>query len=145
MEDRKPPFFVRCLGGIVAGIVRFKTCIHIILLALDIDTAVNIKMPDYSQAKIYKLTSTKTSICYIGSTTLTLKKRLSTHRSNYKQYKKGKALYKTSFEIIKKDPYAIRIKLLESYPCKNKFELQNREKSQIKKHPKCINHNLKNE
>ena len=102
-------------------------------------------MPDYSQAKIYKLTSTKTSICYIGSTTLTLKKRLSTHRSNYKQYKKGKALYKTSFEIIKKDPYAIRIKLLESYPCKNKFELQNREKSQIKKHPKCINHNLKNE
>ena len=48
-------------------------------------------MPDYSQSKIYKLTSSKTSACYIGSTTLRLKKRLTTHRSNYRQYKKGKA------------------------------------------------------
>ena len=100
-------------------------------------------MPDYSQSKIYKLTSSKTSACYIGSTTLRLKKRLTTHRSNYRQYKKGKAQYKTSFDIVKKGPDAIKITLLESCPCKNKQELKRREQIHIRKHSKCVNKNLK--
>ena len=99
-------------------------------------------MPDYTKAKIYKLTSTKDDREYIGSTTLTLKKRLSCHRANYNSWKKGKAEYKTSFDIIKKDPYAIKLTLLEEVPCQNHSELKVRERALISKCPKCLNHNL---
>ena len=100
-------------------------------------------MPDYTKSKIYKLTSSKTSACYIGSTTLRLKKRLTCHRSNYRQYQKGKQQYKTSFEVIKKDPHAIKITLLEACPCKNKEQLKRRERIHIRKHRGCVNKNLK--
>ena len=100
-------------------------------------------MPNYTNAKIYKLTSTKDKREYIGSTTLTLQKRLTTHRSNYKMWKKGKAEYKTSFEIIKKDPYAIKLALLKTVPCKSHSELKAHERALINKCPKCLNHNLK--
>ena len=100
-------------------------------------------MPNYNNAKIYKLTSTKSGRVYIGSTTLTLKKRLTCHRANYVQYKKGKQPYKTSFEVIKKDPSAIRITLLENCPCKNQSQVTNRERAHIKKWKSCVNKNLK--
>ena len=43
-------------------------------------------MPDYSQAKIYKITNTDGSKVYYGSTLMRLSQRLSQHRSQYKNY-----------------------------------------------------------
>ena len=104
-------------------------------------------MPDYAKAKIYKLTSTKDKRAYIGSTTLTLKKRLSCHRANYNSWKKDKDgpqnQYKSSFDIIKKDPYAIKLTLLEEVPCKNRKELRARERTLIAQCKNCVNSNLK--
>lgn len=54
---------------------------------------------------IYKLTDRKTDNMYIGRTSLPLKKRCSLHVSNYKRFKKGKASYCSSFEILKNDDW----------------------------------------
>jgi predicted GIY-YIG superfamily endonuclease len=40
-------------------------------------------MPDYSNAKIYKLVSDKTAMIYIGSTTKKLHERLSGHNTDF--------------------------------------------------------------
>ena len=74
----------------------------------------------YLQGKIYKLSvDGYHEGDYIGSTTQTLTQRLSGHKSNYKQFKKGMQYYTSSFELCK---YAelnntiVRIELLEYYP-----------------------------
>ena len=40
-------------------------------------------------------------ICYLGSTTKTLEKRLRGHENNFRQWKAGKFPYVTSFELLK--------------------------------------------
>ena len=100
-------------------------------------------MSDYSKAKIYKIEP----ICdheedeiYIGSTTKsTLAQRMTTHRSNYKQWKKGKYNHTTSFNLFEKyDIENCRIYLIESYPCETRDELRAREGHFIKT-LKCVN------
>ena len=51
--------------------------------------------------RIYKITSSETDDVYVGSTTKTLRERLSQHKSNYKQYIKNKYRYVKSFDILK--------------------------------------------
>jgi hypothetical protein len=57
---------------------------------------------------VYILESDSTNLKYIGSTTKGLMKRLRKHKSDYKQYLKGKEKYRTSFEIIKYGDYTIK-------------------------------------
>ena len=45
-------------------------------------------MSDYSQGKIYMLTSEQTPEIYIGSTKETLEERLKGHKDNYKSHLK---------------------------------------------------------
>ena len=85
----------------------------------------------YLQGKIYKLSvEGYHEGNYIGSTTKSLNERLSKHKSHYKQFKKRMQYYISSFELYK---YAelnnatVRIELLEIYPCRDKFELEQRE------------------
>ena len=72
-------------------------------------------MPDYSNGKIYKIYSTKNpNMIYIGSTTQTLKQRLSQH------------ITEDCCEIIF-DKYGVEtcvIELLQDYPCNTKQELE---------------------
>jgi hypothetical protein len=59
---------------------------------------------------IYKMMSLNTDKCYIGSTTQNLKKRLSSHKKDYKRYCEGKHGYVTSFEICKAgDPFIVEV------------------------------------
>jgi hypothetical protein len=82
-------------------------------------------MSDYSQGKIYTIRSYKCNDVYIGSTTQSLCKRLSQHKSHLKSFLKGKGSYISSFGVIcYEDAY---IELLESYPCNTKEELNARE------------------
>ena len=94
-------------------------------------------MPDYNNGKIYCIRSHKTDQIYIGSTTQTLCRRLSYHRTDYKRYKNGKYnKYATSFEIIKLgDAY---IELLEICPCSCRQELHKIEGGYVRK-MKCVN------
>jgi hypothetical protein len=69
-------------------------------------------MSDYSNGKIYQIRCNITGEIYIGSTTTSLSKRLSVHKS------KSSCISK---EIIEKGDYDIS--LLELYPCNNRIEL----------------------
>ena len=94
---------------------------------------------DYNNGKIYTIRSYQTDDIYIGSTTQTLTKRLSTHKSNFKRWKKGTQHYVTSYDIIKYDD--VYIELLELWPCSNKMELCRREGELIRSMD-CLNKNV---
>ena len=93
-------------------------------------------MPDYSNGKIYKITSEKGS--YVGSTTTTLSKRLSEHLSKMKRALKGKCHYFSSFEVIHDAKEKIEIVLIEAFPCGSKMELEARE-AEVIKSIDCVN------
>lgn len=103
-------------------------------------------MVNYGKGKVYKIEP----ICehdagkiYIGSTTKDyLSQRMDTHRSNYKQFLKGKAKRVMSFKLFNK--YGIencRIILLESVSANNKDELSSRE-AYYMQNLKCVNKNI---
>jgi len=77
-------------------------------------------MENYSNAKIYKIISKNTKKIYIGSTSKTLKHRLSTHIKDFKRNH-----YCSSRELILLGDY--EIVLIELYSCKNNLELRMRE------------------
>jgi len=93
-------------------------------------------MPDYSQAKIYKITNTDGSKVYYGSTLMRLSQRLSQHRSQYKNYLENKHNYITSFEVIKEPIYFIV--LVEMVNCTSREELFKRERFFIESNL-CVN------
>ena len=87
---------------------------------------------DYKNGKIYVIRSHQTDQVYIGSTTQSLAKRFSCHKSNYKINK----LDISSFEILKYDD--AYIELIEEYPCDNKMML-NRREGEIIRQNNCVN------
>jgi len=93
-------------------------------------------MEKYQNSKIYKLVSDKLDLVYYGSTTRTLKQRLTCHKSNYKRYLKGKTNYGTSFELLELGD--ARIILVEDFPCERKEDLLARERFYIENN-ECIN------
>ena len=83
-------------------------------------------MPDYQNGKIYKIISTHTDKCYVGSTSLKyLSTRLAGHRSNFKTGNKNI----TSKYILELGDY--EIVLLELFPCNSKDELHSRERHYV--------------
>jgi len=93
-------------------------------------------MPDYSKAKIYKLTSPNTDKVYYGSTVKTLKQRLSQHVS---EAKKKLRHHCTSKAIV--DAGECTIELVEECPCENIEELRARERWWIENIP-CVNQQI---
>jgi hypothetical protein len=88
-------------------------------------------MPDFQQGKIYKIVSG--NLVYIGSTTQTLKARLTGHIGDYKR--RGQKTC-TSYLLIESGQY--EISLIESYPCQSKTELSTRERFWIET-TTCVN------
>ena len=95
---------------------------------------------EYQDAKIYKLFAIGIEdVCYIGSTTTSLSKRLCSHISAAKtpgantQCRSNK-LFEEGNEVI--------IILLEECPCSTKEELHARERYWIGRFPDAINHNI---
>ena len=93
-------------------------------------------MPDYTQAKIYKITNADGSKIYYGSTKMRLSQRLSQHRQHYNEYLQQKRNYITSFEVIKEPIFYIV--LVESVNCNSREELFKRERHYIENFP-CVN------
>ena len=88
-------------------------------------------MSDYSKGKIYKIYSKTLDNCYYGSTIMTLKKRLTVHKSNFKTGR-----YCKSQDVLKYNDYEII--LVELFPCKSRNELLDRE-GYYQRNFKCIN------
>lgn len=93
-------------------------------------------MPNYQDAKIYKLESV--AGVYIGSTTYNLSHRLSVHKAIYKRYKNGAINSCPSSSIVLEAP-DIKISLIELFPCSTKQELRDRECFHIMAFPECVN------
>ena len=106
----------------------------------------NLNLPHhnkYHNGKIYKITDTAYTVCYIGSTVQPLCNRMAEHRKDYKRFKTGATtVVCASFKIL--DEYGIencKIELIEAYPCENKEELRKREGYWIKTED-CVNKNV---
>jgi hypothetical protein len=87
--------------------------------------------------RIYKITSPQTDTVYIGSTTQTLQKRLSKHKSDYKQYQNGKVNYISSYEILKYGD--AKIELIDENKYETMTELQYKEREYIELHKNAVN------
>jgi len=85
-------------------------------------------MPNYQNAKIYKLICSETNRVYIGSTTQKLHRRKSKHKASDNDC--------TSKEFINPEIY-----LIENYPCNNKLELHSKEREYIE-NTDCVNKQL---
>ncbi len=89
-------------------------------------------MPDYSKGKIYKIVSEHTDLCYIGSTTNSLKHRFTNHKAKFNKPECDI----TSKEILKFSD--AKIELVEDYPCTNNDKLKLRERYYIE-NTNCCN------
>lgn len=84
--------------------------------------------------KIYKIVCNKTGLCYYGSTTQTLTKRLGDHKSAYRHFLRGKTEMTTSsFKILENKNYDIYLLELVSVDC-----MKQRERYYIENNP-CVN------
>jgi hypothetical protein len=85
-------------------------------------------MPNYQNAKIYKLWSPEGDDIYIGSTTILLSARKAKHK--FGDGSVSKILFEKYTDV--------RIELLECCPCDNKEELAKKEGEYIRNN-KCVN------
>ena len=97
-------------------------------------------MPDYSKGKIYKIVCHKTGLTYVGSTTKSLSRRLSSHKCDFKRFQNMKRRHLTSFKVL--DAGCFDIELIEEFPCPSRTELQAREAYHIKSLD-CVNKMMK--
>lgn len=98
-------------------------------------------MPDYSQGKIYKITSKEGNISYVGSTTyFYLSQRWGQHRILYKKWMEGKHNFCTSYYVLGFPDS--EIELLEEFPCKNIAELNRQEGVWQRRTPNCVNRTM---
>ena len=93
--------------------------------------------PDYKLGKIYRITNPNNTKYYIGSTILTLEKRLEQHKRAKASFDKGNKSAKklASFELLGE---GCNIELLKNYPCKNRTALQKEEGELIRNHKEGI-------
>ena len=93
-------------------------------------------MPDYKNGRIYTVRCrTNNSLIYIGSTTILLSSRFSTHKSD-----KCCSLYKYIQDNFDGDWSNWYIELYEEYPCDNREQL-NRREGEIQREMATINKN----
>jgi hypothetical protein len=85
------------------------------------------------EGKIYRIVSGND--VYIGSTTLSLEKRLDSHHKSYKAFKKGTGRRLTSFPLLHDGR-------IEAFECETFKELIDREKEHIKAN-ECVNKTFK--
>jgi len=90
-------------------------------------------MPDYKQAKIYKIVCNITGKTYYGSTTASLTTRLRHHRGSYNS-SSGRNC--ATSQIICGGDY--NIELVELFPCENRTELLIKEREYIENN-ECVN------
>lgn len=88
-----------------------------------------------SIAHIYKITAPDTDRIYIGSTTQTIERRFTSHKSKYKQYLNGKYHFISSFGLMDKN--GVTIELIQTIENITKTELMQTERSYIDLYRHC--------
>ncbi len=91
-------------------------------------------MPDYQNAKIYKLVNDTLGLTYYGSTTKKLSVRKGQHK--YQSTRKN-----TTSKLLFQGEGKVDIVLVEKFPCNDKEELNMRERFYIENN-ECVNKNV---
>jgi len=86
-------------------------------------------MPNYQNAKIYRIVCNQTGKQYIGSTTISLAARLSQHRNVFNAHESCTHKTCTSRDVLENNDYSII--LVEDFPCLRKEQLLQRERFYI--------------
>jgi hypothetical protein len=97
----------------------------------------------YQQGKIYKITDNACTKCYIGSTTVSLYRRMAEHRKDYLRWKDSTNKRVCSISTIF-DEFGLencKIELIEHFPCENREQLRKQEGHHIRD-TDCINRNV---
>lgn len=83
----------------------------------------------YQNGKIYKIWDNGYNVCYIGSTTEELSKRMARPKEAYKSWVRGTIKGgPSSFQLFDEFGFeSCKIELLENYPCNSREELMARE------------------
>ena len=90
---------------------------------------------NYQNGKVYKITGG--GLTYIGSSTVSLSRRLAKHRDDLKNYNNAKREWKTtSFQVLEFPD--CKITLIEDVPCERKEQLLQRERFYIET-MECVN------
>ncbi len=94
----------------------------------------------YENGKIYKVVDNINGNIYIGSTCLTLEKRLINHKAKFNQFLRSKknCSWCQAYRILMNNDF--KIYTIENYPCNSKRELEKREDFYIITN-ECINLN----
>jgi len=88
---------------------------------------------------IYRLLDTTTGICYVGSTSMPLKYRISVHKCLYNKWILDDTQpYLYAFEVFKNN--TVEASILEEVV--NEIDRNNRERYHIEHTDNCINHNI---
>ena len=96
-------------------------------------------MNRYEKGQIYKIVDAGFNMCYIGSTTEPLSKRMERHRNYYKKYlETGKVDTRVRLIFDKYGVENCKIILITDYPCNNKKELLRKEGEYIQS-MECVN------
>ena len=95
-------------------------------------------MPNFANAKIYKLINSIDDQIYVGSTCITLNQRFACHRADSKT-QPDRRIY-NHFNNI--GWLNVRIILIESFQCNNKFELLQRERYYVEQLKPQLNYNI---
>ena len=90
-------------------------------------------MPDYQNAKIYKLVNDTLGLTYYGSTVQSLSVRKACHKSS-----SNKVYGKCSSRLLFDGKSDVDIVLVEKYPCNDREELHKRERFYIENND-CVN------
>jgi len=93
----------------------------------------------YATAKIYKVVDNSYTMCYYGSTTQQLSRRMAKHRLHYRLFGDGKFSRISVFDIF--DAHGAdncKIELVEECPCETKEQLNRREGAYIRDN-ECVN------
>ena len=95
-------------------------------------------MPNYRRSSIYVIRAPNVEEYYIGSTTQKPSDRFKCHMRHYDHHvNRGKFHWLSSYQILR-HPGAY-VEVLERFPCRNRRELEQRERELISAHPLCCN------
>ena len=96
----------------------------------------------YASGKIYKVVDNAYTMCYYGSTTQQLSKRMTKHRTHYKLFGGGRCNGMSVFYIF--DAHGVencKIELVEECSCESKEQLNKREGFYIQ-NKACVNKHI---
>ena len=96
----------------------------------------------YASSKIYKVVDNAYTMCYYGSTTMQLSRRMAKHRTHYRLFGEGKFSRISVFDIFEAHGvHNCKIELVEECPCESKEQLNQREGFHVRSN-ECVNKNI---